>query len=515
MSLNFLRKKLGPAGAFSSLVFGTSIAVFAAATAGGAVARTQKESRKKDVKSSKLARVVTAMSTPLRSGHPILFLNGSANGASTAESLESRLLFPADQRYSKWSVIFDSPIRVETVEVQTCDGTKPFADGVELYVDYSEKRLYRDGGRNTVKFVVKSDARALTLGFLESSGLCLSRVTIKSTPGWLRPQTLKATGSEVIADGSIGLGPRTIFDGKKRRIVGDRKPGEWQLQWENPLIVESLRIWNGNQNHGDVFEAGDRVREIEIQTDVSKAQRSTLADRRDSQLIELNDVREIRRIEMKSISTYAGKLSSEPLLGEVQFSAGGENWIPIVPVALSSPLGVGESAESAQIRELGYGDVLDRELRIAERGDIWKFRLRSDGTFFARIFIDKARTARGWSVTGTWRLGSPGAKPATANKDKDKDKKTDAKGSALGLALSLTGTKMSTAEASDSLPCANRCFPSVGSRIPNSVRELPVSEQVELQREGRSRFILRNRTSAENRTMEFEDLKLRIHSLFD
>lgn len=478
----------------------------------------------KRIKTEGLVRVVTAMSTPLKSGHPILFLNGPE--AAGTDPLEARLQFPADQKYSKWSVIFDSPLRVESVQVQTCEGSKPFSDGVELYVDYNEKRIYSDGGRKIVKFSVKSDARALTLGFLESSGLCLERVTIQTSTEWLRPRTIEARGSAVIADGALGIATRTIIDGKKSKIVGDRKVGEWNLQWDNPLIVESLRVWNGNQNVGEAFEANDRVRDLDIQTDGGKAQRVTLADRRDIQQIDLKVPQEIRSIELKSVSTYPGTISTEPLIAEVQLSAGGENWIPIVAAKSASAVDRGESAESAIVRERGYGDILDHELRMEERGDIWKFRFRSDGTFFARIFVEKIRTARGWSVTGTWLLGEkpvvkPESKAPTASKNlirafaKSLNAEEAPNEVLPGLALKLSGMKMASSEPNDSLPCANHCFPLIGTRIPNSVRDLPVAEQVELQRERRSQFILRNRTKPENRTLEFGDLKLRIHSLYD
>jgi hypothetical protein len=479
----------------------------------------------KKVKPEGLVHVVTAMSTPLKSGHPILFLNGS--GDAGADPLEARLQFPADQKYSKWSVIFDFPIRVETVQVKTCEGSKPFADGVELFVDYNEKRIYSDGGRRVVNFNVKADARALTLNFLESAGLCLESIKIQSPTEWLRPRTVEAKGSSVIADGSLGMGTRTIVNGGKTKVVGDRKQGEWRLEWENPLIVDGLRIWNGDQSVGDAFDASDRVRELDIRADGGKPQRVTLADRRDVQQVDLKEAQEIRSLDLKSISTFPGKTQTEPLLAEIQLTAAGENWIPIVVAKSSSPVDWGESAEAAQVRERGYADVLDHELRLEDRGDVWKFRFRSDGTFFARIFVEKTRTARGWSVSGTWRLlEKPLAKSQSKSSLASKNllhafaKSNGAEVASneppiSGLAMRLNGIKMATSEPNDSLPCANHCFPMLGARVANSQRDLPVSEQVELQRERRALFILRNRTEPENRTLEFGDLKLRIHSLYD
>jgi hypothetical protein len=84
-----------------------------------------------------------------------------------------------------------------------------------------------------------------------------------------------------------------------------------------------------------------------------------------------------------------------------------------------------------------------------------------------------------------------------------------------GLGLSLVGTKIASAESLDSLPCAYQCFANTEDRRPANSREQPVSEQIELQREGRAHFFIRNRTDQEKRTIEFSDLKVRIHSLYD
>lgn len=491
----------------------------------GAVSAAPKSATKTEaVKSAAPARVITAMSTPLRSGHPVLFL---LSGEPGADPIETRLQFPADQRYSKWSVIFDSPLQIEQVEVETCAGTKPFSDGVELFVDLNEKRLFIDGGKKTAKFKLKSSVRALTLGFLESQGLCLGKISLQTTSEWLRPRTIAATGHRVIADGSLGISLRTIGEGEKTKFLGEsraeRKPGEWMLTWQNPLIVESVRVWNGNQNPGENFNDVDRVKDIEIRTDGGKPMHATLEDRRHPQQLELGGAHPIRTLELKSVSSYPGNIVGEPNLAEVQLSAGGENWIPVV---VASETNSGESLQATVIRDRGYGDVLDRELRADDRGQTWKFRIRSDGTFFARVFMDKARVAKAWSVTGAWnlldRIVVPASAPSSIAKALSKSfAKTSVKAGPTaaapvsGLGLSLVGVKIASAEALDSLPCGSNCFSGAVTRAPTDSREQPVSEQIELQREGRSIFLIRNRTDQEKRTLEFADLKVRVHSLFD
>lgn len=474
-------------------------------------------------------RVLTAMSTPLKSGHPILFLNGSAGAdLKSAEAQLSRLEFPSEQRYSKWSVLFESPLKLEAVEVSTCPGTKPFSDGVELFTDSNDKRFYADGGRNIVRFKLKTTVRALTLNFLESPGLCLDRVSIRSGSDWIRPRVLLASGDAVIADGSFGVAPRALSDGKKTKLIGHRKAGEWKLEWENPLIVEKINLWNGNQNPGDAFTETDRVRDVEVRTDGTKALKVALEDRRDSQSIELKEPHAIQSLELKSLATFPGSIGDEPTIGEVQLLAGGDAWIPVIPVDAAHTDESRESAQAGVIRERGFADILDRELRVTERGDIWKFRFRSDGTFFARIFVDRARVARAWSASGTWRVVSkaeikssePIATPALRTGlralMKTPPRPEQASGSgAPGLQLTLVGTKVATAEAADSIPCASHCFPQAEERVPTAQREFPILEQIELQRDSRAVFFLRNRTEPTKRTIDFADLKVRIHSLYD
>ncbi len=507
-----------------ALGFGASFASAAPAA--------KKSSSKKESNTGPAAKVITAMSTPLRSGHPVLFL---LSGEEDVDRTATRLHFPPDQRYSKWSVIFDAPVKIESVEVETCGGTKPFSDGVELFLDYNQKRFFSDGGRKTVKFKVGAAARALTLGFLESQGLCLDRIALKTSGEWLRPRTIAAVGNSVLADGAIGLSPRTVPDGKKIKSLAagkaDRKPGEWLLTWDNPLIVESIRIWNGNQNPGESFLENDRVRELDIRADGAKPVRTSLEDRRYAQHIDLVDVRAIRTLELKSVSSYPGTLATEPMLSEIQLSAGGETWIPVIPNVSTNETIAGESLQASVVRERGYGDILDRELRTDDSAGTWKFRFRSDGTFFARVFIDRARVSKAWSVSGAWRLLEKPAKIETPDSPQlgksfvqalGKTGGTSEPVNVPGLAISLVGTKIATADSLDSLPCASRCFPSTEDRGPTTARpaqpapqEQPVSEQIELQRLGRSLFFIRNRTEQEKQTMEFKDLKVRIHSLYD
>ena len=139
--------------------------------------------------------------------------------------------------------------------------------------------------------------------------------------------------------------------------------------------------------------------------------------------------------------------------------------------------------------------------------------------------MDRQRVAKAWSVAGTWNLLDKSSVPTSPPSQLENSRnliKSFAKSAPAtvtaalpGLGLTLVGMKMATAESLDSLPCTLNCFSDGETRSPTMAREQPVTEQIELQREGRSLFLIRNRTDEEKRTLEFSDLKVRIHSLFD
>ncbi|MDX9730643.1 MAG: hypothetical protein RBT63_02625 [Bdellovibrionales bacterium] len=462
------------------------------------VATERGQASAKQVLKKEPARVLGAMSTPLKSGHPLRLLVAESTEGSTEGS---KFQFAEGQRHSKWSVLFDTPLRLESVEVVTCEGTKAFEDGIELLLDHDSKRFFRDGGRKSVTFDLgargksssrarsRTLARSLTLNFFESSGLCLERVRLRTgSDEWIRPRLLEVTGSTVLADGMIGMG--VVYPPLKRSSERERKIGEWSLNWETPLIVESLQVWNGNQHPGDAFTESERVKELEVRLGDSGAIPMILEDRRFSQQLDFKEPRAARSLRLKAKSSYEGTEKSEPMLGEIRLLAGGETWFPIADSVAENP-GV------KMVRDLQYGDILDRELRYRDRADLWQFRFRSDGTFFARVFADKARLTRGWSATGMWRVVS----------------KEDKASGALGLAL--VGVKLATHIPIDGLPCANRCYVPSPDRGPSSIKELPVLEEIELEREGANVFFLRNRTEPDKRTLDFSNMKVRIHSLLD
>ncbi|MDZ4083806.1 MAG: hypothetical protein U1E10_12765, partial [Bdellovibrionales bacterium] len=452
-----------------------------------------------------------AISTPLADGHPMLVLQSHQR-----EELSTRMRFEPGQRYSKWSVVFEDKVRIDEVEVIACPDTKGFEDGVELFVNFDEKRHFADGGRGKVKFQPRSDARVLTLSFLETEGLCVQSIALrtggKSTSLFV-PEVIRANGDWRLGNGRIGtFSPPLKVKGKKSDA--------WELSWERDLIVDGLRIWNGNQHLGEGFLDSARVQELVIKANAgikmlpSETVRVSLDDRRGFQKIEFKNPLPLRSLELTSLEKFDGGIHQEPVLGEVQLLAGGLAWIPWVAGDLK--LTDGQEPNLQAIRAAGFQDILDRELRIDGKTEVWKFRFRSDGTVAAQVFTDRARTARKWTFLGSWSPATVPQEAASKPKQGGMFARVQAKSTpAQSFGLRVVGVRFSSADFADSVPCGNQCFSSTDGRGPSTIRELPVNEILEIQRESKTFFYLRNRTAAEERTLDFSDLKLRVHSLYN
>ncbi len=456
-------------------------------------------------------RVMTAMSTPLSEGHPLLVLQSDQR-----EEIRTGIRFEAGQRYSKWSVVFEDKVRIDEIEITSCPKTKGFEDGVELFLNFDEKRLFADGGRMKVKFQPRNEFRVLTLSFLETEGLCLESIVF-NTGGKLTslfiPETVIAKGDWRLGDGRIGtFSPPLKLNGSKSDT--------WDLSWERDLIVEGLRIWNGSQHLGEGFLDSARVRELVIKTNAgikslpSETLRVNLDDRRGFQKIDFKKPLPLRSLSLSTVEKYDGGKSQDPILGEVQLLGGGLAWIPWVPGDLRSTDGL--EPNLLAIRSAGFQDILDRELRIEGKTEVWKFRFRSDGTVAAQVFTDRARTARRWTFIGSW---TPTMIPVEARPPEKQDgifTRVQAKATPTpGFGLRVVGVRFASADFADSVPCGNQCFSSIDGRGPSSIRELPVNEILEIQRDSKTFFYLRNRTASEERTLDFSDLKLRVHSLYN
>lgn len=426
-----------------------------------------------------LPRIETVMTTPLRTG------------TGYSPLLREKLEFAEGQQHSKWSIAFEESIGVEAVEVEVCDPAKPLEDGVELFVDFDQRRLFVDGGVATATFPVGGRARLLTLHFQESSAVCIQEIRIKSATGWERPNLLPV---------NLKKGDARVIDGWWSGADGATKPG-FELNVASaeakPLALKGLKVWNGNQGPGEVFTQSGRAREIEVKIDGVSVKKTTLEDRRFDQIVELPETPISKSIEVVVLSNYPGTdgdLGSAGALGEVRLISTSGVVVPLLSegskVALVDPF-----------KQVGLDRILDKELRVEEKGDLWRLRIRSDGTFFARVFRESVRTARSWSAMGQWRVQGRKTVKSPAIK------------------LRLTGVQISSAEAIDSIPCGTRCFANQLERGPASRsdgdKESLVSETVEIQADGRSHFFVRNRTNSEKRTLQFRDLKVRIHSLYD
>lgn len=481
------------------------------------------------------SRVLTAMSTTLRSGHPLLVI-----GATRP------LQFPETQRYSKWSVLFEDPVRIDEIHIESCDAARPFEDGVELFTGLDDLRLFAEGGKSSVKFKLprtraRNVVRALTLGFLESQAVCLKSVSFYTdgkVTELIVPEVVAAKGPVELGDGRIDFShPRS-----------ESSRGPVQLSWDRNLIIEGVRVWNGNQAAGDQYLESPRGRLLKISVldengkEVRGGQSWNLEDRRGFQKFDWPQATTSRGLKLEvpesfppltNVAVVSSNKMTKHGLSELHLLAGGTIWVPGVMEASAEGefLSIAARQRMEELKSKGFEEILDRELRSDSLGagkagknqDIWKFRFRSDGTVAAKVFTDRARTPKAWTLLGTWEVATPSDSSAETKSSKTAkrgkgllSKLRESSDPLIGIGLRVVGVRYATAEFADSLTCGNQCFSSTGERGPASTRELPVNEYLEIQLgESKNQFFLRNRSNVESRTLDFSDLKLRKHTAID
>ncbi len=498
-------------------------------------------------------RVLTAMSTNLKSGHPLLVI-----GANRA------LQFSEGQRYSKWSVLFEEPVRIDQVHVEACETGQTFEDGVELFAGLDDLRLFEESGKSTIIFKLPQSrsrnlVRALTLGFLESQSVCLKSISFwtdgKPTE-LIVPEVLSVKGTLQMGDGRIDFG-QSLSDGLGRLSESSR--GLIEISWDRRLILDGIRIWNGNQSAGDQFLESPRGRLLKVVNIDEKGKEAvepqswSLEDRRGFQKLEWPQAITSRGLKLEVSESFpalsrvhskASQAREKRTISELHLLAGGSVWVPGLAEEITENQGrVGGERTRVETRKFfGIDEILDRELRTEISSgknekvqELWKFRFRSDGTVSAKVFTDRARTPKAWTFLGTWetvelsdlpppsdaRPTQRGAKDAMEHVKRSQPRSAISKQKESieplsGIGLRVVGVRYATSEFADSLICGNQCFSSNTDRGPASARELPVHELLEIQRgESKNIFYLRNRSLAGSRTIDFSDLKLRKHSAID
>ncbi|HVK60592.1 MAG TPA: hypothetical protein VM432_03535 [Bdellovibrionales bacterium] len=155
---------------------------------------------------------------------------------------------------------------------------------------------------------------------------------------------------------------------------------------------------------------------------------------------------------------------------------------------LSLSLANGAKASAASIEPSStevLRSVIDREYTNKEKTELWRYRFRSDGTFFVRGFADEMNDSREFSALGTYKIVSSSKKKAK---------------------FELEGMRYSTPQPWDGLVCTKECGM---QEIPGT----PVKESVEIEHASGGALFVRNRNDRSSRTLPFSDLKIRASTL--
>lgn len=414
---------------------------------------------------------------------------GDAWGPLWGESVQ----FPKEQRHSKLVYLFDRALQLRSIRIESC--REEFVDTAEVWLDHMRKSEVLEGGRSKLIWNLENTSekvQSISLGFRESHGVCLSKVEFVTDPPLQMPKWVRLNQDSV--------GPWA--DG----VPMAEGPDRGMLSLSEEVEFDGIRIWVGDHLPMEAWSSGGRPNEVELRVPGVKipiviplretrfAQEFRFADLVAGNSPWATGVK-ARQITLSLRGVQSGT-SEQPLarnrarISEVQLMSRSS----VTPIVLRSDR-IQEPDDVKAWRAVDFAKILDRELKSDEKeGDeaTWRFRFRSDGTFFA------ANAA--WSSQGRWRvLGQP---------------------SSDGLKLELKGGKWRTPRPSDSVPCASRCHPldqqrGIASQLRTQAGELSVNEVVEIQKFNRARWIIRNRQALASRSLDFADVRLRVNSLLD
>lgn len=125
------------------------------------------------------------------------------------------------------------------------------------------------------------------------------------------------------SQGSNSYRTRNLFDNERATawVEGERDDGigEWLvLDFGEPRNVGSIELRNGYTKNDDIYRKNNRVRDIEILTSAGEKRVFTLSDSGAFQRIDLSDFSEMRWLQLRIRSVYAGSKYSDTAISELR-----------------------------------------------------------------------------------------------------------------------------------------------------------------------------------------------------
>lgn len=252
------------------------------------------------------------------------------------------------------------------------------------------------------------------LSFPKQSYISIAEIRVHDTKGQaLRlalPQQLsgRVSASSTLAP-EQAYSPANLFDSRKEFAwaEGAANSGEGEslvFEFEQPVDITAIQIWNGYQRSDEHFTANARAREIEFGTKDGQGAVYTLQDSKNGQKIQLKSQLKGQSFELKIKSVFPGKKYKDLALSDLVFYNGNQ------PFVLRS--GLPAQYQSALRTKAAAGPVaalLDQRIAnvIEDEGGtiVQSLILRSDGTF---VLYSESESGTGMAYSayadGNWEL---------------------------------------------------------------------------------------------------------------
>lgn len=415
--------------------------------------------------------------------------SGASQGVETLWSDSKETQLRIHSQFAKLILVFSKDVSLSKIEVETCSSeamgkskrVAEFKDGAEFFFFPGWRQSFVEGGKSVLAATVPDEmpVRTVSINFRYNEQFCLSGLRIFSPTG----QQLNLVGVPEINANVKG-------DGQSYYLIDSRPDTAWrvaqhkaelEIEFEAPQTIEQLHVWNGDQSSSSAFGSIQQVEEIEVRGENNKTEVVGLKQESGRQDIKLKKPMTSRSFKL---TARAKNMTSRFMaISELRFGTSQGQ------IRVSSKTSQKKFVDEIlrQFGEAKLESALNRELVTGEKNP-WIFRFRTDGSFFVRGLGNNMEEARAFYASGTFKV-----------LDVDKRK----------INLELSGFRRASAFAWDGYTCG------LGCDVVVTGLETSVSDLMTLERSKNRRFMLRNRSPLQERSLPFGDLRVKMSSLHD
>ncbi len=385
----------------------------------------------------------------------IKFLAASAIPSQPLETIltSTPTQFPSPLRNFKLSVVFNRPLQVSQVHLESC--VKDWSDGIQIFTSPGLGRIFIEGGKKS--FDAKLDSRfsieSVAIVFAHDSEICLKN--LKFLDAKAQPIALSVTS---LLEAKVNSEKaETIFDSHPETLLAVEDP--IVVTFREPQTFDRAVAWTG----------GSTLYAHSLKLISENGWAETIPLRQSSSDQEVIFKKPFTGKQLTIEAPDAG------FIGELRFA----NGTKVASIRYSQLNAYSELKK--KFEEASLNRTLDFDWVTSEE-DNWTFLFRPDGTFFIRGYNDNSKQAKRYAAVGGYTV---------VRQEKNK------------LRMKINGVRFSTGLPWDGVSCPFAC-----GTEGDMEGALPLSDTLVLEKLDEGTLIVRNRTPRPQRTITFGDLKV-------